>query len=117
MRFVYLLESPRRGDSDKYPKRMFSQRITRDCQCKTMRFVYFCADWIGVVANFAILKNAIIKRVLCTFIYITTDYLALANCQNSITKHFGQQFKWFITRSHSARILQLTVKDLVVYVI
>ena len=28
MHFVYLLESPWRGDSNKYPKRMFSQRIT-----------------------------------------------------------------------------------------
>ena len=32
IRFVYLLESPRRGDANKYTKRMFSWRITWEYQ-------------------------------------------------------------------------------------
>ena len=54
---MYLLESPRRGDSNKYPKRMFSYRITWDCQWKSTRFTYFTADRIDVMTNFAVIKK------------------------------------------------------------
>ena len=63
---MYLLESPRRGDSNKYPTRMFSERITWDCQCKNADF---CADWIDVITNFAVITKAVIKRVHCNLLY------------------------------------------------
>ena len=63
---MYLVESPRRGDSNKYPKRMFSQRITWDCQCQNTRSADFLADRIDVLTNFAVITNAVIKRVHCT---------------------------------------------------
>ena len=61
--FVYLLASPWRGDSNKYPKRMFSQRITWDCQWKNTRSADFCADRIDLITSFAVITNAVIKRV------------------------------------------------------
>ena len=61
IRFVYLLES--RGDSNKYPGRMFSYRITWDCQRKYTRSADFCADRIDVITNFAVITNVVIKRV------------------------------------------------------
>ena len=61
---MYLLETLRRGDSNKNPKSMFSQRITLDCQGKN-------ADRINVVRNLAVITKAVIKRVHCILkIYI-----------------------------------------------
>ena len=60
---MYLLESPRRGVSNKYPKHMFSQRITWDCQLKNTRSADFLADRIDVITNFAVITNVVIKRV------------------------------------------------------
>ena len=65
---MYLLESLRRGDSNKYPKRVFSRRITWDCQRKNTRSADFCADRIDVIMSFAVITNDVIKRVLCTTI-------------------------------------------------
>ena len=58
---MYLLESPRRGDSNKYPNRIFSQRIKWDCQ--HTRSADCCADRIDIITKFAVITNAVIKRV------------------------------------------------------
>ena len=69
---MYLLDPPQRGDSKKCPRRMFSQRITRDCQQKYTRSADFCADRIDVITNvvvitnFAVITIVVIKRVHCT---------------------------------------------------
>ena len=57
---MYLLESPRRGDSNKYPKRMFSQRITWGCQRKNTRTADFCSDRIDIITKFAVIADAVI---------------------------------------------------------
>ena len=64
-----MLESPRRGDSNKYLKRMFSQRITWYCQLKNTRSADFCAERIDVIMSFAVITNAVIKRVHCIFLW------------------------------------------------
>ena len=75
IRFVYLLESPRRGDSNKDPKRMFSQRITSDTfDKKNTRSADFCADRIEVITNFAVITNVVIKRVHCTIVFVYSKY-------------------------------------------
>ena len=58
-----MLESPRRGDSNKHTKRMFSSRISWEYQCKNTRSADFCADQIDVVMNFAVMTNVVIKMV------------------------------------------------------
>ena len=63
IRFVYLLESPRRGCSNKYTKRMFSWTIIWKCQWKNTWSADFCADQNDVIMNFAVITNVIIKRV------------------------------------------------------
>ena len=49
---------------------MFSQRITWDCQWKDTQSADFCAGRVGVITNFAVITNAVIKRVHCTCIVI-----------------------------------------------
>ena len=64
---MYLLESPRRGDSNKYPKRVFPKN-NMGLSVKNTRSADFCADWIDVtcITNFAaVITNAVIKRVHC----------------------------------------------------
>ena len=65
---MYLLDSPRRGDSYKYPNRMFSQRIKWDSM-KKYTIADFCADQIDVITNFAVITNAIINSVHCKFFF------------------------------------------------
>ena len=64
---MYLLESPQRGDSNKYPKRMFSLRKTWGCQGKIHHPLIFVQIGlrIDVITNFAVITNAVIKRVHC----------------------------------------------------
>ena len=62
---MYLLESPRRGDSNKDTKRMFSCRIIWKYQSKYTRSADLCADRIDVITNFAVISNVVIKRVHC----------------------------------------------------
>ena len=90
---MYLLESPRRGDSNKYPKRVFSQKITWDSQCKHTRSADLCADRIDVITNFAVITNAVIKRVHCILkvtTHSTTDY-RFNICPISPIKESGRQ--------------------------
>ena len=47
-------------------QRMFSYRITWDCQSKNTRSADFCADRIDVITNFAVITNVVIKRVHCS---------------------------------------------------
>ena len=60
----------RRGDSNKYPERMISPKITWDCQCKNTRSADFSADRIDVITNFAVITNTVIKRVHCTIFHL-----------------------------------------------
>ena len=63
--FVYLLESPRRGDSNKYPKRVFPKN-NMGLSVKNTESADFCADWIDIITNFAaVITNVVIKRVHC----------------------------------------------------
>ena len=72
IRLVYLLESPRRGDSYKYTKRMFSGRIKWDYQWKITRSADFCADRIDVITNLAVITYVVMRRVHCTKVYHTS---------------------------------------------
>ena len=65
---IYLLESPHRGDSNKYPQRMFSQRITWDCQRKNKDPLIFVQTKLTFKMNFAVITGVIIKRVHCSTI-------------------------------------------------
>ena len=67
---MYLLESHRRGDFDRYPQRMFSQRITWDCQRNNKDPLNFCADQIDSITNFVLITNALIK----TAVHQTTGF-------------------------------------------
>ena len=58
---MYLLESPRRGDSNKYSKRIFSQSYL-GLPMKNTRSADFCADRTDVITNFAVITNAVIKK-------------------------------------------------------
>ena len=60
---MYLLESPRRGDSNKYTKRIFSGRIKWEINEKNTRSADFCADQIDVITMFAGVPNVVIVRV------------------------------------------------------
>ena len=64
---MYFLESPQRGDSNKYLKSMFSQRITWGWQWKNSRSADFCADRIDVITNCPVITNAVITRVRWTY--------------------------------------------------
>ena len=66
IRFLYLLESPRQGDSYKYQQSMFSLRITWDCHWKNIQSANFCTSRIDVITNFAVITNAVIKSDHCT---------------------------------------------------
>ena len=70
---MYLLESPQRGDSNKYPRRIFSKGITRDCQRKYTRSADFCAARIDVITNYAVITNVVIKRVQCSYLKSNID--------------------------------------------
>ena len=61
--FVYLLESPRRGASYNYQKRMSSLRTPWNSQRKITRSTDFCAGRIDVIRNFAVMTNAVIKTI------------------------------------------------------
>ena len=62
---MYLLESPRRGDSNKKTKRIFSGRIKWETNENKPRSADFCADRIEVITKFAVVTNVVIKRVHC----------------------------------------------------
>ena len=51
---MYLLESPRRGDSNKYPKRI---KNNKGLSMKNTRSADLCADRIDVITNFAVITN------------------------------------------------------------
>ena len=61
---MYLLESPRRGDSNKYTKHMFPEEKHGNIN-KNTRSADFCADQIDVITNFAVITNVVITRVHC----------------------------------------------------
>ena len=68
---MYLLESPLRGNSYKYPKRMFPLRITWNyivLMEKKTRSADVWADRIDVITNFAVITNVVIKRDHCTYV-------------------------------------------------
>ena len=62
---MYLLESPRRGDSNKYPKAYVFKKNSTRLSIKSTRSADFCADRIDVITNFAVITNAVIKRAHC----------------------------------------------------
>ena len=55
--FVYLLESSRQGNSNKYIKRMIFLRITWEKQCKNTQSADFRADQIDVITNSDVITN------------------------------------------------------------
>ena len=65
---MYLLESPRRGDSNKYTERMFFLKHNMGISMKKYTIRYFCADQFDVITNFALITNVIAERVHCTCI-------------------------------------------------
>ena len=102
---MYLLESPRRGDSNKYPKRMFSKRTTWDCLWKNTRSADFCRYRIDIITNFAVITNVVIKMVRCTCIWKdgsnvngTVDPYCLKGSEFTFT---GSNFPVFIFASLS----------------
>ena len=62
---MYLLELPRRGNSNKYPKRMISLKKYGTVSEKNTQSAHFCADRIDVISSFAVITNAVVKRVHC----------------------------------------------------
>ena len=69
---MYLLESPRLGNSNKDTKRMFFRRITWEFQCKITRSADFYAEGIDVITDFAVITNVIIKTVHCIVLFKDT---------------------------------------------
>ena len=67
---MFLLQSPRRVDSNKHTKCMFCWRIKWEYQWKNTRSADFCADQIDVITNFAVIMNVVIKRVHCIFLLL-----------------------------------------------
>ena len=63
---MYLLESPRRGDSDKYQKTYFLKKNMGLLMKKNTRTTDLSADRIDVLTNFSVITNEVIKRVHCT---------------------------------------------------
>ena len=58
---MYLLESPQRGDSYKYPKTyVFLKNNMGLSMKKKTRFADFCADRIDVIMNFAVITSGVI---------------------------------------------------------
>ena len=61
---MYLLESPQRGDSYKYPKTYVflknNMGLSIKKKKKKTRFADFCADRIDVIMNFAVITNGVI---------------------------------------------------------
>ena len=62
---MYLIESPRRGDSKIHKTHVFL-KDNRGISMKNTRSADFCADRIDVITNFAVITNVVIKRVHCT---------------------------------------------------
>ena len=58
---MYLLESPRQGDSFRYQKHVFSKN-NMGLSIKTSRSADFFADRIDIINNFAVITNVAIKR-------------------------------------------------------
>ena len=63
--FMYMLNSPQRGDSCKYQKHIFSLKNNIGLSMKNTRSADFCADQIDVLTNVTIIMNVVIKRVHC----------------------------------------------------
>ena len=74
---MYLLELPRRGNSNKYPKRTFSQEPHGNVNEKKTRSANFCADQIDFITNFAVITNVVINRVIHNAITGITNYESL----------------------------------------
>ena len=60
---MYLLESPWRGDSNKYKRNMFFLKNNMGISMKNTQSADNCADQIDVITNFAVIMNVVIKRV------------------------------------------------------
>ena len=71
---MYLKESPRRGDSNKYPKRMFCLRVACDWQWKNTRFADFCVDRLDVITKFAVITDVVIKRGHCNYLPLCAKF-------------------------------------------
>ena len=61
---MYLLESHRRGDSNKYQNVYFPKNSMGLSMKKTTRSADFCADRIDFISNLAVITNAVIKRAI-----------------------------------------------------
>ena len=70
---MYLLESPRRGDSYKYQTRIFSKEYHRTVNENNTRSADFCADRIDVITNFVVLTKVVIKRAHYTMVEKLND--------------------------------------------
>ena len=67
MRFGYLLESPRRGDSSKYTKRMFYEKMFKSIRYSCFRHVLIKFPYnskFGFTAKPLVTNTVAIKRVL-----------------------------------------------------
>ena len=69
---MYLLESPHRGDSNKYKKTYVFLKNNTGLSMKKKKkkkkkklSADFCADGIGVITNYTVITNVVIKRVDC----------------------------------------------------
>ena len=69
-----LLESPCRGNSNKYTKHMFFfLKNKMGISMKKYMIRRFFPDGIDVITNFAVITNVVIKRVLLALFALTTN--------------------------------------------
>ena len=69
-----MLESLRRGDSKNTQNVCFPEEEHGNINKNNTRSIAFCADQIGVITNFAVITNVVIKRVHCMY---TNKYVIL----------------------------------------
>ena len=62
---MFLLESPRRGDSNELFKAYVFPKNNTGLSMKKYTIRFFCADRIDIVTNYAVIMNVIIKWVHC----------------------------------------------------
>ena len=86
---MYVLELPRRGDSNKYTKHMFSWRIKWEYQWKHTQSADFCADQTDIITNFAVITNVVIKRVHCIN---GGTFLKVCHCSQKLILYIFYQF-------------------------
>ena len=92
--FVYLLESPRRGDSNKYTKRMIHKKLFKSISYSCFRRVhvnFFYNSKFDLTAKSLVTNSVVISRVLCMLKYLIVCYSFMSLSHILISQNI-----WFI---------------------